>query len=414
MLAVFPTYRTYGTGRAAPADDAAIRDPAVAAASARAGPIDAPVIARIGRWLAGDGPGDPALAADAVRRFQQLSAPIAAKAVEDTAFYRYGRLLSRNDVGFDPARLGTEPAAFLAAIARRAGRHPHAMLATATHDHKRGEDLRMRLAVLSEIPEMWAERARLWADAVPAEVNRGDAHMLHQMVVGAWPIGLGSDDTDGLSDFADRLSGWQRKALREAKLRSSWALPDAAYEAGCEAYLRALLSPAHPFTADARAFVDRIAPAGIAKSLVQAALRCTLPGVPDLYQGAEGWDFSLVDPDNRRAVDYTALAESLADGSHPKQRLIAELLRLRADHEALFLTGDFAPVTLTGKRTGDALAFIRRHDDETLLVLCAIRSGADWDGTRLTLPDGREVSAMEVMERDLLSSGQRFVAACLL
>jgi (1->4)-alpha-D-glucan 1-alpha-D-glucosylmutase len=419
LLAVFPNYRTYGTGDAAPADDAAMREPAVTAASALAGPLDAPAVVQIGRWLAGEGPGDATLAADGVRRFQQLSAPIAAKAVEDTAFYRYGRLLSRNDVGFDPARLGATADDFLAEIARRAARHPHAMLTTATHDHKRGEDVRARLAVISEMPDAWARQARYWAADVPAEVERCDAAMLHQMIVGGWPIDLRPDDAEGLADFAERLSGWQEKALREAKLRSSWALPDEDYEAACKAYLFGLLTPDNPFAAEAKVFVEKIAAAGVAKALVQAALRCTLPGVPDLFQGAEGWDLSLVDPDNRRPVDYAALKASLADGSHPEQRLIAELLALRGENEVLFRDGDLVPVRVSGARAEDALAFARRHEGEALLVLCAIRSGehdADWwADTRLMLWDGRTMSAAEVVGHDnLLTTSRGSVAVAML
>ena len=160
LICSFSVYRTYGTGDAAPAQDAPLRDKAVARAQALAGPADADLVARIGDWLAGEGPGDVALRADAVRRFQQLSAPIAAKAVEDTAFYRYGRLLSGSDVGFDPDQFATGARIFGRAVLTRAEHHPHAMLATATHDHKRGEDVRARLAVLSERPERWAAFAR--------------------------------------------------------------------------------------------------------------------------------------------------------------------------------------------------------------------------------------------------------------
>ena len=414
LLEVFPVYRTYGTGDAAPDSDAPIRDRAIAAPKALAGPAEAATVERIGDWLAGEGPGDVDLRRDAVRRFQQLSAPIAAKAVEDTAFYRYGRLLSRNDVGCDPERLGADPAAFARTIAERSARHPHAMLTTATHDHKRGEDLRMRLAVLSEVPELWAETARRWSSDVPDAIDRGDATMLHQMIVGAWPIDLSADDADALKGFAERLAGWQLKALREAKLRSSWAAPDEAYEKACADYLRRLLVPG-AFANEARAFVETIAPAGAAKSLAQVMLRAALPGVPDCYQGSEGWDFSLVDPDNRRPVDYATLeamlagpGESWRDGA-AKQRLFAELLGARALHPDVLAEGTLTFLELTGARSGDAIAFARVGASGTAIMLCALRCsqacidagspdpGAAWWGdTSVALLDGTVLAATEL------------------
>jgi (1->4)-alpha-D-glucan 1-alpha-D-glucosylmutase len=414
LLEVFPVYRTYGTGDAAPDGDAPIRKKAVAAAQVLTGPAEAAIVGAIGGWLAGEGAGDPALRADAVRRFQQLSAPIAAKAVEDTAFYRYGRLLSRNDVGCDPERLGAEPDAFARTIAGRSGRHRHAMLTTATHDHKRGEDLRMRLAALSEVPETWAETARRWAADVPDAVDRGDAHMLHQMIVGAWPLDLAADDAGGLAAFAERLGGWQQKALREAKLRSSWAAPDEAYESACADYLKWLLTPGD-FADEAGALVDRIAPAGAAKSLAQVMLRATLPGVPDCYQGSEGWDFSLVDPDNRRPVDYARLGAMLAgsgeswrDGA-AKQRLLADLLAARAAHPKFLAEGGLTFLDVRGARANDAIAFARTGEGGMAVMLCALRCsqaciaagsphpGAAWWGdTGVALPDGTVLAAREV------------------
>jgi (1->4)-alpha-D-glucan 1-alpha-D-glucosylmutase len=414
LLERFPAYRTYGTGTAAPPEDARVRNRAVREAAALAGPAEAPLVRQLGQWLAGKGPGDPAHRSDAVRRFQQLSAPIAAKAVEDTAFYRYGRLLSRNDVGCDPARLGTDAASFARCVAARAASHPHAMLATATHDHKRGEDVRARLAVLSEIPAEWSRRARRWAAAVPIAVDRGDAHMLHQMIIGAWPITLSPHDTEQMDAFAERLTGWQTKALREAKLRSAWSLPNADYEEACTAYLRRLLRPGSGFAVDAGAFAREIAPAGAAKSIVQTVLRCTLPGVPDLYQGCERWDFSLVDPDNRRPVDFAALMAlpspspgDWRDGSI-KQDWIRHLLSLRRSHPDLFADGRFEPLTIEGPRRNDALAFSRTLGDEALIVLCALRCardcicaasphpGADWwAGTAVRWQD-RTLTAAEL------------------
>jgi (1->4)-alpha-D-glucan 1-alpha-D-glucosylmutase len=416
MLAVFPAYRTYGTGDTAPATDIEIRRRASEAAIEIAGPAEADLVRRIDAWLAGEGPGDPALKRDAVRRFQQLSAPIAAKSVEDTAFYRYGRLLSRNDVGCDPARLGAEPQEFADAALARASRFPHAMLATATHDHKRGEDVRTRLAVLSEIPTQWAEQVRRWTSGAPHDVDCGDAYMLLQTIVGAWPVDLNPDEEAGVAAFAERLAHWQIKALREAKLATSWACPDEQYETACRQYLDRLMKPGSGFLKEAAAFANRIAPAGWAKSLAQTLLRYTLPGVPDLYQGSEAWDLSLVDPDNRRPVDYARLARQL-DGAvadrtsgGEKQALIRDLLSLRREHPSLFADGKLHFHRLVGPRADCAIAYERRSDDRRLLVLCATRCSRPcieaqspepsmqwWKGTQLVLADGAPVAAETIV-----------------
>lgn len=409
LIAAFRVYRTYGTGdAAAPGDRAQLEHAAAAAAEG-----DAEAVALIAAWLAGEGPGDLALRAEAVRRFQQLSAPIAAKAVEDTAFYRYGRLLSRNDVGFDPGRLAQTAQAFLAVCRARGEAFPHALLTTATHDHKRGEDARARLAVLSEMPEAWIAAAAPWiAEAGRAGVDAADAAMALQTLVGAWPLELATDDAPGLAAFAERVAQWQVKALREAKLRSSWTQPDEAYEATCTGYFTRLLTGAD--TAGARAgiaaLVNRIAAPGAAKALVQTGLRLTLPGAPDLFQGRETWDFSLVDPDNRRLVDYAALQAGLGAPSPDwraggvKQALVARLLALRAAEPALFAHGDLEPIPVEGARADAVVAFRRRWKSRSLVVLgllrtaeaCAARPAVaqDWWGdTALRLAPDRTIPA---------------------
>lgn len=407
LIVAFSVYRTYA------ADTRQAPEQALARAKA-AEPASAPALDQIGRWLAGADETPADLRAEAIRRFEQLSAPVAAKAVEDTAFYRYGRLLSRNDVGFDPGRFSTSPAAFLALAGERGEAFPHGLLATATHDHKRGEDVRARLAALSEIPDVWAERAKAWLRfAAPEAVDPGDAHMLHQMIVGAWPLDLSADDGEAMAAFAERLLGWQRKALREAKLRTSWTAPNEAYEAACETYLRALLTgPDARFRQDCSAFVAEIAPAGAANGLTQAGLRLTLPGVPDLFQGTEFWDFSLVDPDNRRPVDYAARRAALVrdateidwrEGAR-KQALVRRLLNLRREAPEVF-RAPLRPVALAGRRGDQAIAFERRTDSGGLLVVAAVRCAracidagaprvdAAWWGDT-TLPDGRRLGAL--------------------
>ncbi|MEH3108197.1 MAG: malto-oligosyltrehalose synthase [Sphingomonas fennica] len=404
LLEVFPAYRSYGAGEAEPAAlDAAV-------AQAEPAPGEGPLIARIADWIAGRADRDRPERAEAVRRFEQLSAPLSAKAVEDTAFYRYGRLLSRTDVGFDPATFALDAAGFAALSAERARDFPHAMLTTATHDHKRGEDVRARLAALSEVPDAWAAAARGWlAHPAFAGVDPADAYQVVQTLVGAWPL---EDAARG--DLADRVVGWSGKALREAKLRSSWTAPDEAYEGRVADAIRALLADA-AFTGELNAFVARIAAAGAANGIAQAVLRCTLPGVPDCYQGCELWDFSLVDPDNRRPVDYARRRALLADGGDwrsgaPKQGAIAAALAARRDDPALFADGGFEMVAGTGVRAGNLFAFVRRLEGRALLVAVPLRVAAafaagdgpvvpaDWWGdTALSLPGGGVLPVAEAL-----------------
>lgn len=366
LIWVWPVYRTYGTGDTALEGDAAVREAAREKAAHFMRPDEVGVLDAVLAWLAGDGPGD---AAEAVRRFQQLSAPIAAKAVEDTAFYRHAPLLSRTDVGFDAARFSMPIAEWHERMAHRAAHWPGAMLTTATHDHKRGEDVRARLAVLSELPEDWRAFAEPWlADA--GEVDRGDAYALLQTLVGAWP-----EDGDAEA-FGERVIAWQEKALREAKLRSSWEAPDADYEGAAAALVRRWLEPES--AARIAGFVARIAAPALANTLAQVALRCLSPGLPDLYQGAELMDLSLVDPDNRRPVDYAERERLLAtpNGSSAgavKLAMLRRLLDLRRRHEGLFAGGDYRSLAVTGSHADRIVAFRREREGEVMEVAVAIR-----------------------------------------
>jgi (1->4)-alpha-D-glucan 1-alpha-D-glucosylmutase len=323
------------------------------------------------------------------------------------------------------------------------------MLATATHDHKRGEDVRMRLAVLSEIPDEWAavlndwmaDSAGLRADLAsgPAPED-GDAVMLFQMLVASWPLGLPADDAAGIAAWAERVAGWQQKAMREAKRRTGWAMPDEDYETASRAFLDGVLSPANgSLLADIADFAARIAAPGALKSLAQTVLRLTTPGVPDLYQGTEYWDESLVDPDNRRPVDFdnrqAALGEASPNEAMPewrdgrvKQAVIHRLLQLRAEWPALFLDGDYQPVEATGPLAGAVLAFQRQHEGRQMMVIVPLRSASlmgdaampsflsgRWFGTQLPLPAGkgdwlcalndRVVQQTETLDLDMLADG---------
>ena len=262
---------------------------------------------------------------------------------------------------------------------------PDNLLATATHDHKRGEDTRARLAVLSERSAWYAEQVPLWRtlarplrddDQMP---SAGDELILYQAILGSWPLDLRSDDQAALEDYAQRLWQWQQKALREAKLQSSWSAPNEAYEQAVTQFLeRLLLSPEGELLRAALGKAAKtIAAPGALNGLAQTLLRMTVPGVPDLYQGNEYWDFSLVDPDNRRPVDYASrqqamqapldLPELLANwrDGRIKQTLIAQALNLRAEHAELFRRGTYQALEVVGSQAHRVLAFARSHGRKT-------------------------------------------------
>ena len=383
LLAHFPVYRTYATAEERPESDTRFLAMATAGAKATCLSSDRAVVDRLHHWIAA--PGDAQVRA--VTQFQQLSAPVAAKAVEDTAFYRYGRLLSRNDVGFDVTRFADSATDFHAHVLRRHADFPHAMLATATHDHKRGEDVRARLAVLSEVADDWAAAVPGWiAQCSPlrsaALPHAGDIAMLLQMVVGAWPLDLDIHDSEARSAFAQRLAQWQEKALREAKLATDWTEPNEAYENAARELLLALVekNAAPALLGDIVAFAQRISAAGAVNGLAQTLLKLTVPGVPDIYQGTEFWDFSLVDPDNRRPVDFAARAAALdavpltdlvthwRDG-RIKQAVIARTLALRKERPALFAGGSYAPIAVRGEHADRVIAFARRLGNEMAITV---------------------------------------------
>ncbi|MGN6283141.1 malto-oligosyltrehalose synthase [Frateuria sp.] len=436
LLVHFPVYRTYAGGLGRDAVDEAVFQQAYARARHHVRIEDRELLAEVAAWLGGQAPrglppGRVRQARErAMRIFQQATSPMAAKAVEDTACYRYGRLLSRNEVGADPGHLALDIPTFHALCAERARDYPHNLLATATHDHKRGEDARARLAVLSQaavVPhwastvERWRERnghLRTAIDGAPAP-SPADEYMLYQTLLGAWPLTLAPDDREGLEAFRARVAQWQRKALREAKRRSRWSRPNEPYEDACDAFLTAMLAPAHGFAGELHAFVQRIAAAGAANSLVQTALRLTTPGVPDTYQGTECWDFSLVDPDNRSPVDFDARRAGLAGAAswdtllsgwrdgRLKQRLIRELLQLRARHPAVFARGSYTALaveTAEGTPSDRVLAFQRQLDGSAIIIVVLRHTGGvlldtsspSWNAraTHALLPTGSHLRGM--------------------
>ncbi|MEH6676405.1 malto-oligosyltrehalose synthase [Phenylobacterium sp.] len=384
LLTGFSAYRLYGEGEALSAGEADILAQAMAKAQAAIAPADRPGLDQIEAWLTGGGPGAPDARRRALQRFHQLSAPVAAKSAEDTAFYRYLRLISRNEVGSYPGRLASDAGEFHTANLARAKDWPGSMLTTATHDHKRGEDVRARLAVLSERPEVWATRVRPWLAGAPPQIDPADAYQMHQTLAGALPLDLDMDDAAELKVFGERVAGWFTKALREGKLRSSWAVPNADYERACLAYLDRCLGD-RAYLSALSGLVEEIAPAGAIKGLAQALLRCTSPGVPDTYQGTELWDFSLVDPDNRRPVDF-ALRQQMLSQTSPenaladwrsgavKQMVIARTLGLRRARPDVFAQGSYEPLQVEGRQKDAVIAFARRTATDTVIAAAVISS----------------------------------------
>ncbi|MDH1557918.1 malto-oligosyltrehalose synthase [Pseudomonas sp. MDMC216] len=397
LIVHFPVYRTYAQACGRSQQDRRFFQQALDGARQTLAEADWPLLPHLDDWLGGAflralPPGRARrLRAQALTRFQQLTSPVAAKAVEDTALYRAGVLLSRYDVGFDAEHFSASVERFHQACAERANHHPLNLLATATHDHKRGEDCRARLAVLSERAAWYAERVRHWqhlaqplrSSQLQQAPDAGEEAILYQALIGSWPLGLQADDDVGLDAYLQRLLGWQRKALREAKLNSAWSAPNDDHESACADFLRRLLVEPDGLALrrELASTVTTIAPAGALNGLTQCLLRMTTPGVPDLYQGCEFWDFSLVDPDNRRPVDFAARQAALQAGDVPaamlaswqngriKQWLIQQVLAIRAAHSSLFSQGSYQPLAVTGRHAAQVLAFLRSHGDEHLLVI---------------------------------------------
>ena len=343
-------------------------------------------------------------AADATQRFQQTSGMVMAKGVEDQAFYRWARLTSLNEVGGDPSVFAVSPTDFHAAMAERQAERPYAMTAASTHDTKRGEDVRARIAVLAEVPELWAEALDRLLDLAPLP-DAGFANLLWQAVVGVW-----SDDPA----LRERLHAYAEKAMREAGDRTTWTAPDAAYEDAVHAAVDAAFDDER-----VRAVLDEVlaavTDAGWSNALAAKLVGLTIPGVPDVYQGSELWEQSLVDPDNRRPVDFTARGRLVAEErpAHPKLRLVREALRLRRDRPELFTAYD--AVVPRGEAADHVLAY-----DRGGLVAVATRlpiglaARGGWGATALPLPAGRWRDALtgavhesggELAVADVLASG---------
>lgn len=449
VAAAFPVYRTYVRAGNAPAgkesgaagkamgkgkgrrtvskmDRHYIRQ-AVAAVTAAHPELDPELLQFLGKILRLDIPG--VLEGELAMRFQQLTAPAMAKGVEDTALYRFNRLLCLNEVGGDPARFGVAPEEFHRQARQAQTRQPLSMLAGTTHDTKRSEDCRARLALLSEIPARWRRLVERWtrrhkkyrrrlspgAGGGSSDFDVPEANVeyfIYQTLVGAWPLS------------AERLTLYLEKALREAKLRTSWTRPDAEYERAVRDFALALLAD-EQFLSDLEEFLVPLIPAGRINSLAQTLLRLIYPGVPDIYQGSELWNMSLVDPDNRRPVDFDRRQLLLAElpmldvktimtrmeEGLPKLWLLRQGLHLRRRRPAAFCAqGAYHPLPAVGNKAAHVVACARGDEVIGIAPRLVLGLGKSWQNTRITLPAGEWNN---ILTSDRISGGERRIVEVL-
>jgi (1->4)-alpha-D-glucan 1-alpha-D-glucosylmutase len=403
VVACFPVYRTYIVDTPS-AQDRRYIEWAVAQARRRSRAADTTVFEFVHRALLGEAPPDasPQLKQQVkifAMKMQQFTSPVTAKGIEDTAFYRYNRLASLNDVGGDPDQFGITVAAYHGASAERGAHRPHTMLATSTHDNKRSEDVRARIDVISEMPGEWRKLLHRWERMNRskkteleglAAPSANDEYLLYQTLLGSFPLEEGEEP---LERYTERIEAYMLKALREAKVHTSWINPSEAYESATRGFVRALLNPSarNLFLKDLRVHTRTFAWFGILNSLSMALLKMTSPGVPDIYQGNETVDYSLVDPDNRRPVDYAAREQmlenlaALAKGSNlasaahglagaaldgrAKMWVIWRSLELRRAQPDLFAFGQYVPLHVAGERAAHVVAFMRRHAGTTAVTI---------------------------------------------
>ncbi|MFY9908582.1 MAG: malto-oligosyltrehalose synthase [Candidatus Sulfotelmatobacter sp.] len=459
VVASFPVYRTYVSGSGVSESDARYIRMAVGSAKRRSPAADTSVFdfireVLLTRIAEGQDERYRKAVTEFAMKFQQFTSPVMAKGLEDTAFYRYNRLISLNDVGADLHRFGTTPTAFHEANVERLRRWPHTMLATSTHDSKRSEDVRTRIDVLSEIPAYWRFRLRDWRKMnrehkTPvngtAAPSPNDEYLLYQTLIGAWPL-EGLNDPNDWKTFSDRIQKYMLKAIREAKQNTSWINQNTEYENAVSSFVTALLNRVdqNRFLADFVPFQQQIARLAIWNSLSQTVLKLVSPGVPDVYQGNELWDLSLVDPDNRRPVDYArrrGLLEKVRklsgapdaasircmlerpESGAVKMYVISKALCLRKQFPDLFRRGEYVPLKIEGTKADKLIAFVRRLDGRSLLVavprLIATLLGDStdppiasdlWKDTHILFPEGafwgsyRNVFTDEVLQNSKSSS----------
>jgi (1->4)-alpha-D-glucan 1-alpha-D-glucosylmutase len=415
VIACFPVYRSYIT-QTDPVSEPDRRYIALAMQWAKRRARDTPPIVfdfterlLLSKDSAADAEEEAARAAF-VGKFQQLTAPVAAKGIEDLAFYVYNRLLSLNEVGGDPTRFGVDPDTAHHWLADRQRRWPAALSATATHDTKRGEDVRARINVLAELPDEWRLATVKWR-ALNRRFKRevrsltapdaNEEYFIYQTLIGAWPF---TDQQEG--GLLERLQAYVTKALREAKVHTSWLNPDEDYERAVLDFLVAILDPDRPFLQEFRPFQRRVAEQGIYNSLAQLLIKITAPGVPDFYQGTELWDLSLVDPDNRRPVDYAQRATLLRDVTAANET-VESLLAARTDGRVklftmtralhtrhtlrgVYETGEYIPLRVAGDHHDSIFAFARRLGNQ-IAITCVPRLVSTLLGDRTDPPLGEAV-----------------------
>ncbi len=417
MAACFPVYRSYmrAPGQEPREEDRRSIEEAVMAAGSYRPELDPELFGFFRSVLLLEHSGE--LELEWAMRFQQLTGPAAAKGVEDTAFYCFNRFICLNEVGGDPSVFGVSVDGFHRALGEAADLRPHAMLATSTHDTKRGEDVRARLALLSEVPGPWADAVRRWSahneryrmEGVP---DRNAEYLLYQTLVGTWPI------------EKERALPYMEKAVREAKVHTSWIDQDEEYERHLQCFISAVLDD-QEFRSDMEGFVAPLVEPGRINSLAQALLKLTAPGVPDLYQGTELWDMSLVDPDNRRPVDFELrqrlLAEARglsveqimerADEGLPKLFVTYKALELRKRFAETCLSGGYRPLWASGRKSSHVVAFLRGERILTVVPRLILSLNGEWEDTWLELPEGlwrnqltgESFSGPEIPVRDVLA-----------
>jgi (1->4)-alpha-D-glucan 1-alpha-D-glucosylmutase len=427
VIACFPVYRSYVADGAVGEQDRRYIEEAIRCAKQHAPSVTPLVFDFVEELLLKRG--TPASADECemrarfIGKFQQITSPVAAKGIEDTTFYIYNRLLSLNEVGSDPTRFGSDPDAVHAWMIERRRRWPAALSTTATHDTKRGEDVRARINAISELPGEWQKAIATWRGLNRrakterhgvAAPDPNEEYLIYQTLIGAWPF-----DPDEEPGFAARIKAYLVKAMREAKVHTSWLMPDEAYEAAVLTFVDRILDHRRPFLAAFKPLQTRIAEIGVYNSLAQLLIKITAPGVPDFYQGTELWDLSLVDPDNRRPVDYALRSRLLAEvtpepGGHAalahsllhrrvhgriKLFTATEALRTRAAMAPLFSDGAYLPLRVDGPNRQSVFAFARRHQS-AVAITCVPRLVAGmvaaqqdppldpalWNGTSIHLP----------------------------
>ncbi|HEX8678461.1 MAG TPA: malto-oligosyltrehalose synthase, partial [Chthoniobacterales bacterium] len=426
-IACFPVYRTYITPDGQVSDeDRAVIERAIASAKRRNPAIEESVFNFLRDILLFRFPEnlDEQTRAEHVHfvlKFQQCTGPIMAKGLEDTTFYIFNRLAALNEVGGEPQQFGITPEAFHSEQVWYRENWPATMLTTSTHDTKRSEDTRARMIAISEIPDLWRASLQRWrtlnrkAKTQIEEAEAPDAneeYLLYQTLLGTWPVDAsGKAVPEASEEYIGRIQAYMTKALKEAKINTSWIQPNEQWDTATKEFITRILEPGakNRFVASFAPVAEEIARLGAVNSLTQVLLKLTAPGVPDIYQGNEIWDFSLVDPDNRRAVDYNQrhemlsalttsspqdLLENWPDG-RIKLFLTSRVLRFRREHSELFLKGTYVPLAVSGTHSESCLAFAREHGEERMLVVAPRLSsrvgfpavGDRWQETAIELPE---------------------------